>query len=769
MANYAQEQAGNKANFDKYLKSKGVDPSSVSYDSLLQQLLKTNPNAINDPSEKFEDGTRINAPQTNFTIPGIGDVAAYKDTNGNFQFQIYNGNSNKTDAGVYSHLVTKDTAGNTVYNNVENKSSVFLDKIAPLLVIAAATAGAGSAGVFGAAGAGAGGGAAAVGGGVGTSIAPLTAAEVAAGGAAASGVTAGVTGAELAAAGGGFAGLGGAGAALGSGAAAAGEAALPALTQAPITITGQAVAGGGSSLTGLGASTAAGVGTAGSALSSLSPTNFNNLSNYVQANDLGGGLDGDYTSSGLGNSSLDKVSVAGGGTVGSGALNASGSGLLDQLKNLTTGNSTVDNTIKNQIIKAGTGALTGSGGSGSSSGGTGGGLGGLLGGNGDIGGLIRSLYDLYANKKASDQISPALDKLNHLYEVGTPEANQLQKELDARDAAAGRRSQYGTRAVELRAKLADSQARLLSSPGYLNLNQAYAQNSTGGIAGLLAQLTGGGSGGSSGGGILNQIGNAAVGTGSNWLSSLFGGSVQQAPDTTTQTAIKNTGTSLALGEPNGSYNTSWLDDYIKNSGGGGVTSSTPTSLPPVDSSLFGPPEEDVGFDFLKQQSPTTPNTTLQTNPTTERIRNPQASPQQSGLINPLQQTVANKPSPFSGENASTLNGLFNDPSKGQGMNLVKEFAKRNPSSPDKGDAYYLIPGISDYDGKRAAVQGTLDYYKQYGGDGINPITNKKFVDHTFDDVWNFTQAHSQDYWKNITADFNAGKNPTTKTTYPGIT
>jgi hypothetical protein len=283
---------------------------------------------------------------------------------------------------------------------------------------------------------------------------------------------------------------------------------------------------------------------------------------------------------------------------------------------------------------------------------------------------------------------------------------------------------------------------------------------------LLAQLTGGGSSSGSGGGILNQLGNAAVGTGSNWLSSLFGGSVDQAPDTTTQTAIKNTGTSLALGEPNGSYNTSWLNDYIKNSGGGGVTSSTPTSLPPVDSSLFGGPTEDVGFDFLKQQSPITPNVSTQPNPTTERIRNPHASPQQSGLVNPNNPVINTNtpPSPFGGENAGTLNGLFNDPLKGQGANLVKEYANQNPVSKDGGDPYYFLPGINDYEAKSKNVQ---DIYNQWQTSTESDATGKKFKDWSLDDVWNHTQDKSRDYWKQATADFYAGKVPTTKTTYIG--
>ena len=90
---------------------------------------------------------------------------------------------------------------------------------------------------------------------------------------------------------------------------------------------------------------------------------------------------------------------------------------------------------------------------------------------------------LYSNQNAKqnlrrtqqqyDNINSSVAGLRDLYSPNSPYAMQMQKELDARDAASGRRSQYGQRSVELAAKLADQQVRAgqAMSGAYNNMHQ----------------------------------------------------------------------------------------------------------------------------------------------------------------------------------------------------------------------------------------------------------------------------------------------------------
>lgn len=81
------------------------------------------------------------------------------------------------------------------------------------------------------------------------------------------------------------------------------------------------------------------------------------------------------------------------------------------------------------------------------------------------------------NKQADDlmarynQQNAALDQY---YAAGSPEAKAMEEQLARQDAAAGRRSQYGTRATNLAAQLAQTRAnyRAQMAPG---LNQLYNQ------------------------------------------------------------------------------------------------------------------------------------------------------------------------------------------------------------------------------------------------------------------------------------------------------
>ena len=68
--------------------------------------------------------------------------------------------------------------------------------------------------------------------------------------------------------------------------------------------------------------------------------------------------------------------------------------------------------------------------------------------------LASSLGGLYSNYTSNRNLSNLGANLAGLYGPGSAYEEQLRKELQRRDAAAGRRSQYGPRAVELQARLA---------------------------------------------------------------------------------------------------------------------------------------------------------------------------------------------------------------------------------------------------------------------------------------------------------------------------
>jgi hypothetical protein len=115
-----------------------------------------------------------------------------------------------------------------------------------------------------------------------------------------------------------------------------------------------------------------------------------------------------------------------------------------------------------------------------------------------------------------------LDELKNMYKPGSPEAELMRKKIEARDAAAGRRSQYGPREVELAGKLADARMRTLSSPGFMNMQAAYMNNApgSGGLSELFGSLSSGGAvSGGLGliGSLLNQF-LASGGTVEDFLS-----------------------------------------------------------------------------------------------------------------------------------------------------------------------------------------------------------------------------------------------------------
>jgi hypothetical protein len=101
----------------------------------------------------------------------------------------------------------------------------------------------------------------------------------------------------------------------------------------------------------------------------------------------------------------------------------------------------------------------------------------------NVEGLAGGLANLYAASRANDGMSGAsganeavqgqISSLSNMYGPNSPYAQQLRQQLERKDAASGRRSQYGPREVQLQAALADKAAGVGDTIGRLaSSNQA---------------------------------------------------------------------------------------------------------------------------------------------------------------------------------------------------------------------------------------------------------------------------------------------------------
>lgn len=85
----------------------------------------------------------------------------------------------------------------------------------------------------------------------------------------------------------------------------------------------------------------------------------------------------------------------------------------------------------------------------------------------DLMGIIAGLYGSAAQNNAAGEQRAWLDKqmsdINKLYAPGSPEHELLKQEMERKDAAAGRNSQYGPRATDLAAKIAEIKARNIAT------------------------------------------------------------------------------------------------------------------------------------------------------------------------------------------------------------------------------------------------------------------------------------------------------------------
>lgn len=240
---------------------------------------------------------------------------------------------------------------------------------------------------------------------------------------------------------------------------------------------------------------------------------------------------------------------AGKGALVSGASTALQGGSGSQILNSAVGGAVNGGTGTN-LGGAVTGALNGSGGGqGGSGGGSGGSawdqfIGGLTGGSGgstDWGNILNSLgtgYAAYeAGKKADNAYTNQINSINGLYAPDSAYAKQMEQTLARKDAAAGRNSQYGTRAVELAANLTDSKSKAINSANYTNLmaGKINAQNQFPASLVSLMQGKGGQSLVNGAAGLVGQ----GVSSGYNWLADLYRG--YTGAGTTGQTADPNIG------------------------------------------------------------------------------------------------------------------------------------------------------------------------------------------------------------------------------------
>lgn len=109
-------------------------------------------------------------------------------------------------------------------------------------------------------------------------------------------------------------------------------------------------------------------------------------------------------------------------------------------------------------------------------------------GGGMIGDVAQGLAGLYMGNRATGQYNQTLGNLNNIFSPNGVYAQQLRQQLERRDAASGRRSQYGPREAQLMAALAEKQASTLSSPGYANLMQQRGNAQNQGLNTILALM-----------------------------------------------------------------------------------------------------------------------------------------------------------------------------------------------------------------------------------------------------------------------------------------
>lgn len=126
--------------------------------------------------------------------------------------------------------------------------------------------------------------------------------------------------------------------------------------------------------------------------------------------------------------------------------------------------------------------------------------------DGGMSGMMEGLAGMYAANRGMNDSGKMLGSLQSLYSQDSPYAQAMRQNLQRRDAAGGRRSQYGPREVELQAKLAQMASSQIPAMSQLqqrqNINRAImmqqglgAFNKMGGLQGLKDLFGMGGMGG----------------------------------------------------------------------------------------------------------------------------------------------------------------------------------------------------------------------------------------------------------------------------------
>lgn len=148
------------------------------------------------------------------------------------------------------------------------------------------------------------------------------------------------------------------------------------------------------------------------------------------------------------------------------------------------------------------------------------GTGGAPGGRGgfDPSSMFASLLTAYQSEQNRKDYQELIGKLDGLYSPDSPYAQQMRDELERRDSAAGRASQYGPRSVELAAKLTDSRRQALGQMSVPLAAMMFNRNNVGN--GLFEAATG-----SNGqGGNIIDAGQQVFEWGSNawdWMNKTF--------------------------------------------------------------------------------------------------------------------------------------------------------------------------------------------------------------------------------------------------------
>ena len=224
----------------------------------------------------------------------------------------------------------------------------------------------------------------------------------------------------------------------------------------PVSVTGTSTGSGLGGLYGAGAGTAGGTALAnsgGTSIQTNSPISSSaDKGQLLNNNGYGQGMTGNQTSV------YDNVLDA---TGSKGAADAATNGISNPM-------------IRNALInglksKASGGSFT----RGAAMGAATSGLGGMFadmgyGSQGLNTSLLGGLASIYASRQANNAINSQLDNINGLYGPDSAYAKQMEESLRRRDAAAGRRSQYGPRAVELQAALAGQAGKLAPMISQLN-------------------------------------------------------------------------------------------------------------------------------------------------------------------------------------------------------------------------------------------------------------------------------------------------------------